>query len=418
MMIATESTAIISDTDMTTPLLAATTTTTTELESVTAVNSGGGTTSRHERATLDSGTASVEQVRAMLNTRPYIWFRLDTKCIPPTLPLLLQQRGVTIECWLDFWSHIKGLIHGGEQNVKSFTTYILIGIYLSLIMYVTVFIIVFARVYWAYIVIPLLFVPARLLMIFDLRRKQILVDNIATYCKDSREAEAFQANGYALECEILPSEVSKSWLHLFILPVDKPYARFEVYNGWLTLQGWNDTHVSAQDGTCTMPPMFDSVPLEDWSNFWAQLGELNAPQERFNVKVFMVEMLTLVIALPATILADSDAFFAVLLFGVLVMSFVYQSYHYNAFLGAKATLVYDTAVRWAPRGVYLEHRRLMYVHSWLGLLERHYVYLFRLANDNTNCVEDPDDSRSLASGVRNRQSIGISGSRLSDGSDA
>jgi hypothetical protein len=192
------------------------------------------------------------------------------------------------------------------------------------------------------------------------------VDDIVAYCKEGQQAEAIQAKGYTLECEILPSEVNGSRLHLFILPVDKPYARFEVYNGRFTCQGWNDTYMNAQACSSTIPPaLLDSVPLEDWSRFWAQLRKLYEPQTRLHdlaIKMCIAGILTLVIALPAAISADAAATADILLVlfpGAFVIGMVYLVYRYYAFLGAKTTLVYDTAVRWAPRGVYMEHRRLV-----------------------------------------------------------
>jgi hypothetical protein len=397
MMIGTESTAI-SDTVITTPLLA-TVTTSAESESATGDDGNGSTT--HTRRLADGGEATVEQVRAVLTTRPYVRFILRTRCIPPTLPLLLEQNGVTAEQWDDFWSPLKDLVQRGEQLEKRSWIIYAVG---------AVFVWTFL---WMLLPLPLL------LMYVYRRRKQVLVDDIVAYCKEGQQAEAIQANGYTLECEILPSEVNGSRLHLFILPVNKPYARFEVYNGRFTCPGWNDTCVNAQSFTSTMQPpvLFESVPLEDWSSFWAQLRKLYEPQTRLHdlaMKVCIAEILTLVMAILATTFTDAAAILIVLVPGALVTGMVYLAYRYYVFLGAKTTLVCDTAVRWAPRGVYMEHRRLMYLHPWLGLLERHYVYIFRLANDNTDFVEDPDDSRSSASGVRSRQSTGISGSKLSD----
>jgi hypothetical protein len=407
MMIGNESTAI-SETVMTTPLLS----TADFSESATGNGESGTTNHRHRRLdNLDNGGgggggASIEQVRAVLNTRPYLRFLLDTKCIPFTLPLALEQNGVTAVQWDDFCSLMKILVQRGEMHEKSFILYAILLCAICVLVF-----------FW---MLPLL---ASLLKYVYQRRKQILVDDIVAYCKESQEAEVIQANGYTLECELLHSEVRGSRLHLFILPVDKPYARFEVYNGWFTCQGWNDTHVNAQASTCTIPPTFDSVPLEDWSSFWVHLRTLYLPQLRLYdlaMKAVIVEMFTLVMALLATVFANTAVIFVILLCGVsvqYVIGVVYLLYQFSVFLGAKTTLVYDSAVRWAPQGVYMEHRRLMHFHPWLGLLERHYVYIFRLAN-LTDSVDDPDDSRSTASGIRSRQSIGISGSRLSDDPDA
>jgi hypothetical protein len=405
MVIGNESTAI-SETVMTTPLLA------NADFSESATDNGFGGTNHPRRLADGVETASVEQVRPVLNTRPFLQFRLATDCIQPTLPLLLEQNGVTTEQWDDFWSPLKGLVQKEEQVAKRFRT--MYGICAKGAGYILLILIA---------LLPLITHICR-------RRRKILLDDIVAFCKASREAEAIQANGYTLECEILANEFSDFFpnemlfflesdrLHLFILPADKPYARFEVYNGQFTCQGWNDTYLNAQ--ASTIPPAFDSVPLEDWSSFWTQLRKRCEPQLRICdlvMKVLIVDMLTFVMA----ILTAKFSLAAVKLFfwvsAALMIGMVFLVYRYNAFLGAKTTLVCDTAVRWAPRGVYMEHQRRIHLHLWLGFLERHYVYIFRLAN-LTDPVEDPDDSRSKASGIRSRQSIGISGSRLSDDPDA
>jgi hypothetical protein len=362
----------ISDTVNTMPLLSTT------ADSKSATNDG-----------TSLGGASVDQVRAMLQTKPYVRFRLDIRCIPPTLPLLLEQSGVTAERWYDFWSQIKLLVQEGFEGCL--IAYLLI--YFSVFIHVIIVIFLGVILLWAYILTPALSLLALLPMyLYQHRKQKLLVDNIATYFKDSQEAEVFQANEYALECEILPDDVNGTRLHLYILPSDMPYERFEVYNGWPTFQGWNDTYMSAQE-----VPMFDSVPLEDWGSFWSQLGKLYGPQMRlfeFAGKVVIVEMLALVMAKRATLFTEADVLSVVLVLGVLVQFVIgvaYLSYRYYVFLGAKTTLVYDTAVRWASQGVYMEHRRLMHLHPWLGLSERHYVYIF-LLTDGTDSVEDPDDS--------------------------
>jgi hypothetical protein len=237
-------------------------------------------------------------------------------------------------------------------------------------------------------------------------RKQSLQEAIERYCKEGEEANMFHANGYGLECELLPSEVNVSRLHLYILPMDRPYTRFEVYNGMLTFPGWNSSYLASLALHSNMNS--ESVPLDDWNSFSSEIAMLYEPQRQlssFAAKGYIAMLLMLPFVGPALEIVNiywvDPALLIVVFIALLFMSCIYLVYRYYRFLGAKLTLVHELAMRLAPHGAYVEHRRVIGLYAWHGPYERHYVYLFPAVAHDRSSTRDADDMRSTES-IRNR----------------
>jgi hypothetical protein len=390
----------------------------------------------------DSGTTAGNRPsrEARLGQRPYFRFRLVSRGTPPELPLLLEQRSITPEEWDVFWSKIKALVLKVERLEKLYFC-VLACVVASLWAVMTWFPLyddtphvmklhavpwngthVLPRngtkvtdlemedddalstmvLQWVSAVIPMLL--SLLAFRLYLSRKQSLLQAIEVYCKDGDEASTFHANGYGLECELLPSEMYASRLHLYILPVDRPYTRFEVYNGMLTFPGYNSSYLSSlalhADMEC------ESVPLDDWNSFSSAMTQLYEPQRQRSLAAegLIVMLLILPLVGPALEMVDywvNSTFLIVVFLALLFVSCIYLVYRYYRFLGAKLTLVHELAMRLTPHGGYVEHRRVI-LHTWHGPYERHYVYLFpAIASDRSSTH---DDTRSMES-IRNRQSL-------------
>jgi hypothetical protein len=379
---------------------------------------------------------------ARLGQRPYFRFRLVSRCLPPNLPLCLEQHDITPEIWGEFWIKIKALVVNVEQHEK-----------LSKGLHILVFACVVGLI-WALplaasddneVVVTSIYtlngtninerldlrtedenafdttflVSAVILVLVAmiagrlcLSRKQSLHQAIELYCKDGEEASKFHANGYGLECELLPSEVNGSRLHLCILPIDRPYTRFEVYNGNLTFPGYNSSYLSSlalhSDMEC------ESVPLEDWNNFSSEMTRLYEPQRQLAslaAKGFIVELSMLLLGPAVSNMINlSDLFADLLCVGLLGHMFVcsvYLVYRYHRFLGAKLTLVHELAMKLTPHGAYVEHRRVTHLYPWLGPYERHYVYLFPAVARGRTSAHDAsaDDAARSTESIRNRQAL-------------
>jgi hypothetical protein len=362
--------------------------------------------------------------------RPYSRFRLVSRCIPPNLPLCLEQHNISPEIWGQFWTRIKALVLDVEQHEK-----------LSMFVYIIAFACVvclgwaaaaseddegmtprfrlngtevlelttadepaFDTALLVSVVIPIL--VALLAGRLYLSRKRSLQEAIELFCKDGEEANMFHATGYGLECELLPSEVNGSRLHLYILPMDRPYTRFEVYNGMLTFPGWNSSYLSP----LVLHSNMECIPLDDWNSFSSAIAALYEPQRQlasFAAKGCIVMLLLLPFVGPALKMGDDGVVLLLLIAGFFALLFctcIYFVYRYYRFLGAKLTLVHELAMRLAPHGAYVEHRRVMKLYAWHGPYERHYVYLFPAIVRDRSSTHDADDTLSTES-IRNRQSL-------------
>jgi hypothetical protein len=384
----------------------------------------------------DGGTASHRPSReARLGQRPYFQFRLVSRCRPPELPLLLEQRNITPEDWNSFWSKINALVIKVERH-EQFCLYALACVAVSVWTvaalgpgFVNYAVVVrtswpngtainhavemndddniLRAVQWVSSVIPtpvLAILVALLALRLFLSRKQTLQQAIELYCKDGEEVNMFHANGYGLECELLPSEINLSRayvLNLFILPMDRPYTRFEVYDGMLTFPGYNSSYLSSM--ALHANTECESVPLDDWNDFSSEMTKLYESQRQLAssaAKGFIVMLLLLVMIELGDLVTD---FLYVGLLGHMIVCSIYLVYRYYRFLGAILTLVHELGMRLAPHGVYVEHRRVISLNTWHGSYERHYVYLFPAARGR-NTVHDADETLSTES-IRNRQAL-------------
>jgi hypothetical protein len=355
---------------------------------------------------LADGDAATREAR--LGQRPYFRFRLVSHCIPPSLPLLLEQGNIAPEDWDEFWSGTKAMVLKVERNEK-------ICFYVLTCVLLLVWAVTHLRdsvvATSASALLPLIPILLALFALrLCLRWRKSLLEEIELYCKDGKEANMFHANGYGIECELHPNEIGVSCLHLYILPLDRPYTRFEVYNGMLTFPGWNSSYLASPTFHSSETAECASVPLEDWNNFSSEITRLYEPQRRLTscaAKVLLVVLLMLPFVRPVLemvgdevpVLKMGDDVVVLLLlivgfFALLLMSCIYLVYRYNHFLGAKLTLVHQLAMRLAPHGAYVEHRRVVNLYAWHGPYERHYVYLFpaiaRNSQDSTH--ENADDA--------------------------
>jgi hypothetical protein len=332
----------------------------------------------------DGGTASNRlSTEARLGQRPYFRFRLVSQRLPPKLPLLLEQRSITPEDWNEFWSRIKALVLKVER-LENLYFHVLACI-LVLLCTVTVLFppfgdgVVLLRAvsslngteildlkiediaalykmvpHWLPVLIPLLlfFLADRLLQ----TRNQALMEAIELYCKDGEEVNVFHANGYGLECELLPNEVNVGLLYLNILPMERPYTRFEVYNGMPTFPGYNSSYLSSSELLAAMTTEwesvlhssvaveYESVSVEVWNSFSSAMTKLYEPQRQLTslaAKGFIVELLMLLLLFlgPASIKIKLGNLFADLQYvgvlGQMFMCKVYLVYRYYCFMDAK-----------------------------------------------------------------------------------
>jgi hypothetical protein len=156
--------------------------------------------------------------------------------------------------------------------------------------------------------------------------------------------------------------------------MDRPYTRFEVYDGMLTFPGYNSSYLSST--ALHANTECESVPLDDWNDFSSEMTKLYESQRQLAslaAKGFIAILLLLFMIELGDLVTD---FLCVGLLGHMIVCSIYLVYCNYRFLGAKLTLVHELGIRLAPHGVYVEHRRVVNMYAWHGPYERHYVYLF------------------------------------------
>jgi hypothetical protein len=84
------------------------------------------------------------------------------------------------------------------------------------------------------------------------------------------------------------------------------------------------------------------------------------------------------VLMVVTILDDVPLSILVLLGFVSLTTypFLYIVYRWYACVWSQVTLVHKYSKRFSPQGVFVEHRRIVSFHPWLGPYERHYVDMY------------------------------------------
>jgi hypothetical protein len=313
--------------------------------------------------------------------RPYFSFRLENRCLPPLLPPRLEVKNITLQDWERFWFKIKPLVRQCERFAQFdlLSTPILCGI--STILFSA---------------LAMVFLPVA---IYCRYKRQELVRSIETLCNDSDEVTVFLANGLTLECAQAPSEILGVRMQLYMLPVDQPYFRFEVYNGhMLTRPEWSSKVLSELD--VSLPSELKSVPFSDWDKFWNRMKQLYEPQRRLAAATTLVAP---VVAFAFVILSMGSPFvFVPAIFG-MVICVIYNHFCYVAFLTAKVDLAHEFVMDCSRLGIHMEHRRLVQLNAWFLLLERHYIYVYPSVQSNN--LEESGNA------VRSTEAFGVVRSR-------
>jgi hypothetical protein len=314
--------------------------------------------------------------------RPYFSFRLEHRSLPPLLPPRLEVRNITLQDWERFWFKMKPLVRQCERFAQFdlLSSPILCGI--------STFI---------FQALAMVFLPVA---IYCRCKRQELVKSIETVCNDSDEITVFLSNGLTLECAQVPSEILGVRMQLYMLPVDQPYVRFEVYNGHaLTGPEWSSKVLSQLD--VSLPPELESVPLSDWNEFWSRMKQLYEPQRRLTATTLAAPVVAFAIVILSM---GSPLVFVPAVFGLVIFA-IYNHFCYVAFLTAKVELAHEFVMDCSRMGIHMEHRRLMHLNAWFLLLERHYIYVYPSAQSNN--LESSNAVRSTESfgAVRSRHRL-------------
>jgi hypothetical protein len=312
--------------------------------------------------------------------RPYFSFRLEHRSLPPLFPPRLEVRNITLQDWERFWFKMKPLVRQCERFAQFdlLSSPILCGISTFIFQALAVVVFLPVAIYCRY-------------------KRQELVRSIEALCNDSDEVSVFLANGLTLECAQVPSEILGVRMQLYMLPVDQPYVRFEVYNGHaLTGPEWSSQALSQLD--VSLPPELESVPHSDWNEFWSRMKQLYEPQRRLAATTLAAPAVAVAIVILSM---GSPLVFVPAVFGLVIFA-IYNHFCYVAFLTAKVELAHEFVMDCSRLGIHMEHRRLMHLNAWFLLLERHFIYVYPSVQSN---------NLESSNAVRSTESIGAVRSR-------
>lgn len=172
-----------------------------------------------------------------------------------------------------------------------------------------------------------------------------------------------------LECKLLADGFFDSKLYLYSLHTDTVYEELVVNNGFWTRP------VQA------LPPLgaaFDAwLPRDEWEALQSAIKMPILQNRRMyippTVAIFVAWELTKFYCRYNDSCVMSVAMVLATMFGIGRIAYLF--YHYFSCFTIQMALVQQYSAKWASRGMYLEHRKVVNVHPWRGLVEQHVLFV-------------------------------------------